>query len=133
MRIVIRALACLILVVSSFSYASTEAPADQGTHYVELTPSFVTNYQAHRMGYLKADVTLMVKDQKTADAISLHMPSIRNNLVMLFSRQDENMLNTTEGKMHLREEAIQEVVSALESEGAPTAVEDVLFTSFLID
>ncbi|MGB3622316.1 flagellar basal body-associated protein FliL [Ketobacter sp. MCCC 1A13808] len=133
MRSVLRALTCLILIVSSYSHANTETPAEASKLYIELSPSFVTNYQAQRMGYLKADVTLMVNDQKTMDAITEHMPSIRNNLVMLFSRQDENVLSSTEGKTHLREEALREVLSALESEGAPAAVEDVLFTSFLID
>ena len=136
MRVKVHLLASLILIVSSYSYAEEEEAAEaaeSNAQYVELKPSFVTNYQAHRMGYLKADVTLMVKDQKTADAVDLHMPAIRNNLVMLFSRQDENMLNSTEGKMHLREEALQEVVAALQSEGAPNNVEDVLFTSFLVD
>ncbi|MAR91418.1 MAG: flagellar basal body-associated FliL family protein [Pseudomonadota bacterium] len=103
------------------------------TVYVELKPSFVTNYQARRMGYLKADVTLQVKGEQTAEAVSRHRQSIRHQLVMLFSRQQQDSLNTLEGKQMLKEAALTEVVQALEVEGEPAQVEDILFTSFIVD
>lgn len=130
------AVPALLLSLSSPSLlaaASQSEESSNGIQYVELTPSFITNYQAHRMGYLKADVTLMVKDQATADAIDRHGPVIRDNLVMLLSRQEEQVLNTSEGKQHLKEEALQEVIAALQAEGEPADVADVLFTSFLVD
>ena len=39
-----------------------------------------------------------------------------NNLVMLFSRQEEEALNSPEGRQHLKEEALQEVINALQAE-----------------
>ena len=106
---------------------------DSDVEYVELSPAFVTNFQSRRIRYLKADVTLQVKDKATAEAVSRNEPLIRNNLVMLFSRQTEEDLNSPEGRQHLKDEALQEVLNALQSENEPTDVQEVLFTSFIID
>lgn len=124
----------LVLICPFSAWAEEEdaAPVNE-VIYVELKPSFVANYQSRKVRYLKADVTLKVGDGATAEAISRHKPSIRHNLVMLFSRQMEEELNTMEGKQKLKEDALQEVIAALEIEGEPTGVEDILFTSFIVD
>ena len=101
--------------------------------YVELKPAFVTNYQARKMGYLKADVTLKVKGGQTAEAVDRHKPAIRHHLVMLFSSQTMEALSSLEGKEMLKETALSEVVSALQEEGEPAEIEDILFTSFIVD
>ena len=115
--------------------AQAEGEAESGTSvvYVELSPSFVTNYQSNKMGYLKADVTLKVKGDQTAEAVDRHIPAIRHHLVMLFSSQTMEALNSMEGKEQLKETALSEVVSALQEEGEPAEVEDILFTSFIVD
>lgn len=112
-----------------------EAPVkgEANVEYVELSPSFVTNFQSAKIRYLKADVTLKVKGDATAQAINRNQPLIRNNLVMLFSRQTEEDLNSPEGRQHLKDEALQEVLNALQSENEPTDVQEVLFTSFIVD
>lgn len=112
--------------------AKEEAPAAPQVAYVELAPAFVTNYQSAKIRYLKADVTLKAEGS-TAEAIRRHQPLIRNNLVMLFSRQSEQSLQSPEGRQHLKEEALQEVINALQSESEPTQVQEVLFTSFIVD
>ncbi len=111
-----------------------EAPAPtSGVSYVELSPSFVTNYLSAKIRHLKADVTLKVEGSATADAVMRHQPYIRNNLVMLFSRQSEEALQSPEGRQHLKEEALQEVINALQAESEPADVKEVLFTSFIVD
>lgn len=115
------------------SGASKEEADPEGITYVELAPAFVTNFVAPKIRYLKADVTLKVKGTATADAVNRHVPFIRNNLVMLFSRQEEEALNSPEGRQHLKEEALQEVINALQAESEPTDVQEVLFTSFIVD
>ncbi len=126
---------CCLFLIPLPGWAEDEVPqeAQDSVVYVELKPAFVTNYEARKIGYLKADVTLKVKGQPTADAVDRHGPFIRHNLVMLFSRQNEEALNSSEGKLQLKQDALQEIVSALESEGEPSAVEDILFTSFIVD
>ena len=56
----------MILLLSALFIATAQAEDEEATApneeviYVELKPAFVTNYQSHKMGYLKADVTLQV-------------------------------------------------------------------------
>lgn len=128
----------MILLVSALFITSVLAEEEEATIgdnviYVELKPAFVTNYQSRKMGYLKADVTLKVKGGPTAEAISRHKPVIRHHLVMLFSSQSEEALSTMEGKQMLKETALTELVSALQEEGEAAEVQDVLFTSFIVD
>ncbi len=113
--------------------AEDGAPPSEETIYVELKPAFVTNYQSRKMGYLKADVTLMVNGGATAEAVGRHQPVIRHHLVMLFSSQTPEDLSTLEGKEKLKENALSEVVQALEEEGEPANIQDILFTSFIVD
>ena len=126
----------LLLTLLLPSHTMAEDAEDQGepeTLYVELKPAFVTNYLSRKMGYIKADVTLQVSGSATAAAIERHKPAIRHNLVMLFSRQEEAALGTVEGKQALKETALQEVISALQQEGEPSDITDILFTSFIVD
>lgn len=122
----------MLAVISLPAQAKEEAPAAPQVAYVELAPSFVTNYQSAKIRYLKADVTLKVEGS-TVEAVKRHQPLIRNNLVMLFSRQSEQALQSPEGRQHLKEEARQEVINALQSENEPVDVQEVLFTSFIVD
>jgi flagellar FliL protein len=127
----------LLLIFATFSLLahaedSAEAQSDE-VIYVDLKPSFVANYQSHKMGYLKTDITLKVKGGATAEAVDRHIPAIRHNLVMLFSSQTADNLNTMEGKQQLKSNALTEVLTALQDEGEAAQVEEILFTSFIVD
>ena len=62
----------MILLLSALFIATAQAEDEEATApneeviYVELKPAFVTNYQSHKMGYLKADVTLQVNTTNIA-------------------------------------------------------------------
>ena len=56
-----------------------------------------------------------------------------DDLVMLFSSQSEEALSTMEGKQMLKEAALNELINALQEEGEAADVQDVLFTSFIVD
>lgn len=127
----------LLLIFATMSlFAQAEEAGEAQTEeviYVDLKPSFVANYQSRKMGYLKTDVTLKVVGGKTAEAVDRHQPAIRHHLVMLFSSQTPETLNTLEGKQQLKDSALSEVLTALQDEGEPAQVEEILFTSFIVD
>ena len=108
-----------------------DAPAAE-IHYVPLKPAFVTNYLATKLRYFKTDISIKVRGSATAEAIDRHQLYIRHNLVMLFSNQDQNTLNSQEGKHKLQEDALNEVVAVLNEENEPSDVEGILFTSFIV-
>ncbi|MCB1649001.1 MAG: flagellar basal body-associated FliL family protein [Pseudomonadales bacterium] len=129
------AMAGLAVQTSPVFASSAPAPgANTEFPFVELSPSFVTNYDGGgRLRYLKVDVS--VRTKRPADEILRHhMPYIRNQLIQLFSSQLEENLTSTEGKEHLREQAlekIREAIDYVEGSGSNDILE-VYFTSYVI-
>lgn len=133
------ALLLLLGFLSPLAVAEEEAEGGEGEEvleeiqYVPLKPAFVTNYQAARLRYFKTDVTVKVRGASTAEAIARHRPYIRHNLVMLFSSQTGEALNSVEGKQKLQEDALNQVVAVLSEQDESTDVEGILFTSFIVE
>jgi flagellar FliL protein len=120
---------------------STLAPAI----YYAMTPNFTINFNVNgRQRYLQAAITLLYRDPLLEELLTLHMPAIRNGLVMLLSGKNFDELQTSEGKEILREEALEIIRSQLQKEKAALVasgkgegvsaanVEQVLFTNFVM-
>lgn len=126
----------LLLGMSAPTWSSSAPPpgANSEFPYVELSPSFVTNYDGGgRLRYLKVDVS--VRTARPGDEILRHhMPYVRSRLVELFSGQLEENLTSTEGKEKLRQDAltlIREAIDLVEGEGSENML-DLYFTSYVI-
>lgn len=103
------------------------------TKYIHLTPAFVVNYgNTGRMKYLRTEIALKVSGGAAASAVSSHRPYIRNNLVLLLTAQDGDVVNTTTGRETLRKAALEEVRALMtELEGSPY-VDDLYFENFVV-
>jgi len=109
------------------------APVKQAAIYEELAPAFVVNFnQNGRARYMQVSVALMARDQAALDALKVHMPVLRNRLVMLFSSQDFDSLVTPVGKEMLRQQATASVQELAQKETGKLAVEQVLFTNLVL-
>lgn len=101
--------------------------------YEVLTPAFVVNFKSQgKSRYLQVSVALMARNKADLDALKVHMPTLRNQLVMLFSSQEFAELNTPLGVDLLKQKAtiaVQEL--ALIEVGKPV-VEQVLFTNVVM-
>jgi len=101
--------------------------------YVKLGESFVVNFMAgDQIRYLQVTIEVMTHDPAVPGAIETHLPVIRNNLVMLFSGLDYKTLSTVEGKQKIREEALHEVQKILEKRTGTLGIDDLYFTSFVM-
>ncbi|MEE4282978.1 MAG: flagellar basal body-associated FliL family protein [Pseudomonadales bacterium] len=103
--------------------------------YVELKPSFVTNFgvsDSGRLRYIKADVTVRVSNKDAEYAARYHLPALRNSLVMLLSRQDESTVSSSSGRETIKVEALQEMREILEREEGEGHIDDVMFTNFVV-
>ena len=113
--------------------------------YYEMTPNFTINFNVNgRQRYLQAAITLMYRDPLLEELLKLHMPAIRNGLVMLLSAKNFDELQTSEGKEALRAEALEIIRNQLQKEQealvasgkseevSPSNVEQVLFTNFVM-
>lgn len=116
------------------SSAPASGGSDSDTPYVDLAPSFVTNYDGGgRLRYLKVDVSVRAR-RPTDEAVRHHLPYIRNSLVSIFSSQLEENITSTEGKEALRIAALEEIrriLNDLDGSGAENILE-LYFTSFVI-
>ncbi|WP_331346997.1 flagellar basal body-associated FliL family protein [Cellvibrio sp. UBA7661] len=113
--------------------------------YFEMTPNFTINFNVNgRQRYLQAAITLLYRDPELESLLTLHMPAIRNGLVMLLSSKNFDELQTEEGKETLRAEALEIIRGQLQKERealiasgngdkvSSANVEQVLFTNFVM-
>lgn len=107
----------------------TEGPAI----YLDLDQPFVMDFLVSgKQRYLQLNMTLKSRDQGQIDAVKLHMPLIRNSLVLLFSSQSFDELQTIEGKQKLKSSAVETINNILTQETGLGGIEDVLFTNFVM-
>jgi flagellar FliL protein len=108
-------------------------PAKLPALYESIAPAFIANYKHQgRQRYMQVSVALMARNQAELDALKVHMPLIRNRLVMLFSGQDFGALMTPVGKEMLRSQATAVVQEVAQKETGKTVVEQVLFTNIVL-
>ncbi len=118
--------------------AEEEEQAEEGEKqkpavYVPLRPVFIVNYhEKGRQVYLQIGVSLMTRDESIPEAVNLHQPLIRSTLVTLFGSQEFAELKTPEGKDALRELALEELNAVLSENVGIEGIEQVLFTSFVM-
>jgi flagellar FliL protein len=75
----------------------------------------------------------MSRDQPILDVLKNNEPAVRNDLVLLYSSQDNATLLSVEGKEKLRAATLAAIRKVLDEEGADgKLIEQVYFTSFVI-
>lgn len=111
--------------------ASDEPPAPP--QYLPMDPPFVVSFEeASMMRFLQISIQVMARDEATIAAVEEHNPVIRNNLLMLLGGQSLEELNTREGKERLRMAALEEVQAVLAAQIGEPGVEELYFTSFVV-
>lgn len=129
---------CVAALMSPMAWAE-DAPEGEAeasgpqTRYIYLEPAFVVNYgSTGRMKYLRTEVALKVSTSEAAGKVSEHKPYIRNNLVLMFSAQEPEIMNSSQGREQLRKLALDEVRALMEQlEGMPY-IDDLYFSNFVV-
>ncbi len=103
-----------------------------GGNYKEITPPFVVNLpDPHQTRFMQVTVALSAKNEEALKAIDTHMPLLRNNLIMLFTSQEQDVIKTREGREKLRADAQEVVNKALKQVDAPP-IDALYFTSLVV-
>jgi flagellar FliL protein len=98
-----------------------------------MAPAFVANFnQNGRQRYMQVSITMLARNQADLEALKVHMPVIRNNLVMLFSGQDFATLASPVGQEMLRQKATASVQEVAQKELGKVVIEQLLFTNFVL-
>ena len=129
-------LSCLSVPLS-LAQSEPGAELTQGAEirYVELKPTFVTNYgvsSSGHMRYIKADVTVRVGNRNGEYFVRYHLPALRDSLVLLLSRQDDSTVASAAGREVIKAEAIGELTEVLMREEGEAVIEDLMFTNFVV-
>ncbi len=77
-------------------------------------------------------ITLRLQEEETRQQLSEFLPEVRSRLLLLFSRQDANMLATEDGKLKLVEAIKSTLATPLVVGKNPQVVSDVLYTAFIL-
>ena len=81
---------------------------------------------------MQATISVMGRDVEAMEAVRQHMPAIRHNLINLLSAQLVLVFENPVGIEALRQQATEEVKQVLQREIGRPGIEEVLFTSFVM-
>jgi flagellar FliL protein len=101
--------------------------------YLAFDPPLVASLEDQgTIRFLQVTVELMARDEKVIAAVEAHMPVIRNNLLMMLGGQTVSSLTNREEKEKLRKQALAEVQKIMKANTGEPGVEDLYFTSFVV-
>ena len=101
--------------------------------YIKMKPRFIVNYNVGtRQRFLQASIEIMTRSQGVVDAVELHNPMLRNEIVRILSDQDFNALRTPEGCQALKMELQEKLIAIVKGEADVEGIEAVLFTDFVM-
>jgi flagellar FliL protein len=101
--------------------------------YIDLKPPFTVNLAPEDpVAFLQISMQVLTFDDDVADELEKHKPLIRNNLVVLFGKQNSAELRAMEGKERLQKSALETVQTIINEHGSGGAVDNIFFTSFVM-
>lgn len=109
------------------------APTKGESFYLPIDPPFIVNFtHLGALRYLQISLEIMYPDRASLDLVDMHMPAIRNALILLLSDQPYEKLSTLEGKQKLRGEmvaAVNEIIFPETVNGNPG---EIFITNFVM-
>jgi flagellar FliL protein len=110
-----------------------EGSAGKAALYYAIDPPLVVNFEEGSVvRFLQITMEVMAHDQKTIDGVQKNIPLIRNNLLLLMSNRNYQTMMSREGKEKLRQEALTEIRAVQKKQGGGPEIDDLLFTSFVV-
>lgn len=115
-----------------------EAPAEGGekavTQYVPLDPAFVINLEGsgRRAHFMQIRAQVAVESKEDADAVTYHMPVIRDTMVMYFSGKTMDEARSVQQRETWRTELQTELQTRLEAATGKPLIKGLYFTSFVV-
>jgi len=127
----------MFMLCSMALFAQAEEEGEAATpkaQYVELSPAFVANFggASAKLKYIKADISLRVPSTEAAHLIKANKALVRHHIVMRLSAQSEEQMAAPGSQESIRKDTLKSVQSAMSEETGAPQVDDLLFTSFVV-
>ncbi|MCP3869928.1 MAG: flagellar biosynthesis protein FliL [Gammaproteobacteria bacterium] len=101
--------------------------------YHSLRPEFIVNLPpGGKFNMLQVGIELMTRSTTLVDFLKHNDPMIRNQVITLFGSQDGNLLRERQGKEALQAAMLELLNEIISSQGGAGEIEDVYFTSFVM-
>jgi flagellar protein FliL len=123
----------LLLLVSSLpASAAEQASADPG--YVSLGEPLVLNLttEGTRLSFVQLKAEVLIKDESDADLVEMHIPALRHQLILMLSEQNAADMKTATKREQLRQKISAKMRSVFKQLTGKDDIEEVLFSSFLV-
>ena len=118
---------------AQLGYAASGGGTTEGPQYVPIEPPLVVNItDGQSLRFMQVSAQFKVADADTATAINTHISAIRHALLMLLGDQAVRDVYTTRGKEKLRQQCLKEVKTVLNDYTDTKLIENIYFTSFII-
>lgn len=110
-----------------------ESAERQPPIFVKIEP-FTVNLadDAYGSRLLYAGLSLKVADAETREILEQHMPQVRSRLLLMFSGQQADELTRPGGKQQLADRVLAVLDAPMTDPQPELAIEDVLFTEFIV-
>ena len=110
-----------------------EGRSGKAAVYFAIDPPLVVNFEdGSAVRFLQITMEIMAHDQKAIESVQKNVPLIRNNLLLLMSNRNYQTMMSREGKEKLRQEALTEIRAVQKKEGGGPDIDDLLFTTFVV-
>lgn len=101
--------------------------------YIKMKPRFIVNFNVGtRQRFLQTSIEIMTRSQGVVEAVELHNPMLRNEIVRILSDQDFKVLRTPEGRTELKAKLLDQLSTLIKREANAEGIEAVLFTDFVM-
>ncbi|HEY8036519.1 MAG TPA: flagellar basal body-associated FliL family protein [Methylobacter sp.] len=101
--------------------------------YFDMAKPIVVDFPAGAaVKHGRITLSMLVEGAETIEVLKKNEPMIRNNLLMLIGSQDATNLNTHEGKEMLRKAMLDDVTAVLVKMAGKGQVDEIFFTSFVM-
>ena len=101
--------------------------------YHELHPAFVANFSGKsKKRYMQVYVVAMAYENSVIDDLKMHMPAVRNDVLMTLSATTSEEVETVEGKEALRQKVLSKIKETMQDKTGAEGIEDIYFTKFVV-
>lgn len=100
--------------------------------YHDLHPAFVANFSGQsNKNYMQVYIVAMSYENDVIEDLKLHMPAVRNAVLMSLSTAESEKVETLQGKEALRKKVLDTINVIMKEKTGNAGIEDIYFTKFV--
>lgn len=125
----------LFSLIGATPLMAAESAAGASSIYYSIEEPFTINFlnqSQEKVRYLQIKVALMSHDPTVLDSAKHNLPMIQDALRTLFTEQGYDTVSSVAGREQLQQDALTKVRAILERETGSDGLEQIYFTSFIL-